>query len=303
LLTSRSRQIARLFRNYDLNAKKLQTGIDDQVTANPMVVIDHTSYPGVEAHLFTIAHAAQWNARFTDTHDVLLSFPVSNFSAEGWSQSSESNLVEWNRFISILSIIMECLKTYREDIAHGEFATVVWGHHATEWHRELWESKTHDFVAPSEFIEYVDTSIRPHITELNNLGFATMESCSGLMVDHPDRVPYRPYVMFDERSYFGSAPHFFTLGDMAGWESMYAPHGFDVYIRVIAGDDIEKAWSRLILNARTLSPLLASYRLFNQKFHDSHQMRRHAQDEAPDYETSRMYDDPIRRIGGTSEHS
>jgi hypothetical protein len=293
LLVNRSRQITKSFQNQDLIVKKTQIGTEDRFSCNPYVVIDHTSYPGVEAHLFTIAHAAKWNAQFTDNRDVLLSSSVVDFMNEERVGSVETILTEWSRLMSSLSTIMNCLKVYRQEIVQGEFATVVWSHHATEWHRELWESKTHDYVPPSEFIDYVDYSIRPHITELNNLGFATMESCSGMMVDHPNRVPYRPYVMFDERSYLGSAPHFFTLGDMAGWESMYAPHGFDVYIRVIARDDVEEAWSRLILNARILSPLLSFYRESNRKSCDSYRKHEHLSNKATDHEASNMYNGHI----------
>ncbi|PNX51450.1 MAG: hypothetical protein BV458_11510 [Thermoplasmata archaeon M9B2D] len=255
---NRSREIAKVLRNSDLSVKELCTGLDYGSSEIPAVVVDRLSYPGVEAHLFTIADAAQWKVEFTDEHDVLLSRPSTK--TEDIAELVEGNAQAWNRLISILSCIMESMHLYKLNITRGEFATVIWGHHATEWHREMWESKAHEYVHPADFIEYVDTSIRAQITELNSLGFATIESCSGLLIDHPDREPYKPYVMFDERSYHGSAPHFFTLGDMAGWESMYAPHGFDVYIRVFSKDDIVAAWSRLMSKARILSPLLSRYR-------------------------------------------
>jgi hypothetical protein len=255
-----SHQIAKTFRNHGMTLKDLHTGLDDTSLEIPFIIIDHTSYPGVEAHLFTAAHVALWNAQFTNEHDVIISYPVINPEVKKQVGFNELKVQAWGRLTFGLSTIMDSMKLYKKNITNGEFATVIWGHHATEWHRELWESRVHEHVSPSEFIDYVDNSIRPHIMELNDLGFATIESCSGLLADHPDRVPYKPYVMFDERSYFGSAPHFFTLGDMAGWESMYAPHGFDVYIRVFAGDDIEAAWSRLIVMARILSSLLSEYR-------------------------------------------
>jgi hypothetical protein len=267
LFMNKSRQITWIFQNHDLTVKGINLGLGGSNSESPSILIDHTSYPGVEAHLFTIAHAAQWSARFTDDRDVLLHYSLAKHVMVDEHDALQVASVAWKQLLSVFVTIMDCLKLFREDIAHGEFTTVVWGHHATEWHRELWESKIHDYANPSEFLDYVDSSIRPHILELNNLGFATVESCSGLLVDHPDRVPYRPYVMFDERSYFGSAPHFFTLGDMAGWESLYAPHGFDVYIRVITGDDVEEAWSRLVTNARILGPLLSSYRESNGRKH------------------------------------
>lgn len=255
-----ARKLARIFRKYDLAVKELQVGIGVASPEKPYVVIDRTSYPGVEAHLFTIADAALWNAQFTSDRDVLLSHSIINHEANEQADSIDSSIQAWSKLTSVLSSIMDCMKFYKESIALGQYGTVIWGQYATEWHRELWESRIHEFVPPSEFIDYVDTSIRPHITELNGLGFATVESCSGMLIDHPDREPYRPYVMFDERSYLGAAPHFFTLGDMAGWETMYAPHGFDVYIRVFSADDIEAAWERLLINARILGPLLSLHR-------------------------------------------
>lgn len=265
-----SRQIAKLFRSNGLTIKELCTGMGDDVLQMPAITVDHTSYPGVEAHLFTIADAAEWKAQFTNERDVLLSHPIIDVETEGQKGLNEGRAQAWIRLTSVLSSIMESMKLYKQNITHGEFATVIWGHHATEWHREMWESRAHEFVHPADFIEYVDSSIRTQITELNNLGFATVESCSGLLIDHPDREPYKPYVMFDERSYHGSAPHFFTLGDMAGWESMYAPHGFDVYIRVFSRDDIETAWSRLMDRARILSPLLSKYRTSRVRTISSH---------------------------------
>ena len=255
LLTNKSRQIAKVFRHHDLIVKEFCTGFVEDSLEIPSVVIDHTSYPGVEAHLFTAAHAALWKAQFTPKHDVLLSHPVINL---------EAKVHAWDRLTSVVSTIMDSINLYKAIINHKRFATVIWGQHATEWHREIWESRVHEYVPPSEFIDYVDPSIRLHIIELNVLGFATIESCSGKLMEHPDREPYKPYVMFDERSYYGSAPHFFTLGDMAGWESMFAPHGFDVYIRVFASDDIDVAWSRLLTNARILGPLLSAYRAINR---------------------------------------
>ncbi|MFW9961828.1 MAG: hypothetical protein ACFFDV_12480, partial [Candidatus Thorarchaeota archaeon] len=182
---SRSRQIAKVFRNSDLLVKELRTGLDDGSYKIPTVVVDRTSYPGVEAHLFTIADAAQWKAEFTDEHDVLLSHALIDTETRDKEEFIEGSAQAWNRLTSVLSCIMESMKLYKQNITHGEFATVIWGHHATEWHREMWESRSHEYVHPADFIEYVDSSIRNQITELNNLGFATIESCSGLLIDHP----------------------------------------------------------------------------------------------------------------------
>jgi hypothetical protein len=293
LSVNRSRQIAKVFRSNDLSVKELCTGLDEKSHEIPTVVVDRLSYPGVEAHLFTIADAAQWKVEFTDEHDVLLSHPSTKTGDT--AEFIEGNAQAWNRLISTFSCIMESMQLYKQNITHGEFATVIWGHHATEWHRQLWESKIHEYVPPSEFIDYVDPSIRSQIIELNDLGFATIESCSGKLMEHLDREPYKPYVMFDERSYSGSAPHFFTLGDMAGWESMYAPHGFDVYIRVFTGDDIEAAWSRLLINARILSSLLSTYRKTSEQRGLQSINCDRISNEGNDYSTRHIIDDKARR--------
>ena len=293
-----SRQIAKLFRSNDLTVKELCTGMGDDILQLPAITVDHTSYPGVEAHLFTIAAAAQWKAQFTNERDVLLCHPIINIETEGQKELIERRAQAWNRLTSVLSSIMESMKLYKDYITHGDFATVIWGHHATEWHREMWDSRVHEYVRPSDFIEYVDPSIRAYITELNDLGFSTVESCSGMLIDHPDREPYKPYVMFDERSYCGSAPHYFTLGDMAGWESMYAPHGFDVYIRVFSEDDIETAWSRLLTKARVLGPLLSTYRKSSVSIGTSHPNCDRLSDEDDDDSAGHLIEDRTRRMLG-----
>jgi len=281
-----------------LIVKELCTELEDDSCEIPAFIIDHTSYPGVEAHLFTIADAAQWKAEFTTQHDILLSHPMPNTEPKEQIDSIERKVQAWNRLVSVLSCIMESMKLYKDNIAHGDFATVIWGHHATEWHREMWESRVHEYIPPSDFIEYVDPSIRVYITELNDLGFSTVESCSGLLIDHPDRDPYKPYVMFDERSYCGSAPHFFTLGDMAGWESMYAPHGFDVYIRVFSEDNVEAAWSRLLNRARILGPLLTGYRTSRVQRDGSHPNRDRLFNTDDDDSTQHLIEDTTRRMLG-----
>ena len=301
MFENKSRQIAKVFRSSDLNVKELITGLDDRTCDIPTVIVDRTSYPGVEAHLFTIGDAAQWKAEFTDERDVLLRYPIAKPETIETTVLIKRNAQAWTTLTSVLSCIMESMNLYKQNITRGEFATVIWGHHATEWHREMWESRTHEYIHPANFIEYVDPSIRTQITELNNLGFATVESCSGLLIDHPDREPYRPYVMFDERSYFGSAPHFFTLGDMAGWESMYAPHGFDVYIRVFSDDNIETAWTRLLNKARILSPLLSLYRSSRAKTASTH-LNCDRKSNADDNESTQfLIDDTTQRFLGPND--
>ncbi|MBE0526073.1 MAG: hypothetical protein IH631_03965, partial [Candidatus Thorarchaeota archaeon] len=127
-------------------------------------------------------------------------------------------------------------------------------------YRELRRAPYHEKKNLSDFIDYVDTSIRNHVAALNNYGFDTIESCSGLPQDHPDRNPYRPYVMLDERAYPNCIPHFFTLADIADWIPSYAPHNFDVYIRIQRHNPVGEAWNRLVQSARDLHLLLKPYR-------------------------------------------
>ena len=128
-----------------------------------------------------------------------------------------------------------------------------------EWYRELRRAPYHKQQNASTFIDYVDPSIRDHIMALNDYGFDTIENCSGLPQDHPNRSPYRPYVMLNERAYTGCIPHFFTLADIANWIPSYAPHNFDVYVRIQQHQPIREAWSRLIRSARNLHTLLKPY--------------------------------------------
>jgi hypothetical protein len=111
----------------------------------------------------------------------------------------------------------------------------------------------------SSYIDYVDYAIRNHIIALNENRFVTVESCSGLPKDHPDRDPYRPYVMLDERAYPNCIPHFFTLANIADWIPSYAPHNFDIYLRAKNNNSIEESWNRLAKSAELLHSLLKPY--------------------------------------------
>lgn len=109
----------------------------------------------------------------------------------------------------------------------------------------------------------VDKSIKRHIRELNEFGFATTSSCSGMARDHPERRPMLPYVMFDDESYFDVSAHLFSLADMAGWQSSFGAHGYDVAIEYnIDGldEDYMEAWGELVEAARKLGGALSEYR-------------------------------------------
>ncbi len=244
--------IVNLLHNYGLEVLSLSTGQIDDIASNPKMTIDHRSYPGVEAHLFTAANSAFWTPKFDESGDVALSFTLSS--------TKDEYLFAWERLLGILGKLSKLLCSYRERVLAGSVPGIIWAHHDNDWYRELRNAPYHEKQNIESFIDYVDPSIRTHIIALNTYGFDTLESCSGLSQDHLDRNPYRPYVMLDERAYLGCIPHFFTLADVADWIPSYAPHNFDVYIRIQRNRSIEEEWNKLVQSARILDGILLPYR-------------------------------------------
>lgn len=240
-----------LLRGYGYDVLTVTTGLIADSRNKPMITFDHQSYPGVEAHLFTAANSAFWIPKFDENRNVVVSYPHSN--------SVEESGLAWDRLLGCMTKLGSLLHIYRNHILAGNIPTVIWAHHDAEWFRELRNAPFHEKQDTSNFINYVDPSIRTHITILNDYGFDTLESCSGLPQDHLDRDPYRPYVMLDERAYHGCIPHFFTLADIADWIPSYSPHNFDVYIRMRSHQPIENAWSKLVQSAKKLGMILYSY--------------------------------------------
>ena len=232
---------------YDLVVNRFSTSFTND---SPYIEFDHTSYPGVEAHLFTIADAASWQPELTSKADVLLKGPA-----------NESNRVkDWNKFLSILQDVMESLGTYRQGLMHGIIPSENWVYHEYRWYRENWEGPLHELKSTDTFLHLVDESIRYHMKELNDLGFPTTQSCSGLAKDHSDREPYQPYVMFDERIYPRTSAHLFTIADITGWIPSYGPHNFDIEFRLTNSKGAERFWDALVKTAREIAMLLKDYR-------------------------------------------
>ena len=244
-------RITNLLRTNGFDVLMVATGLSEEPEEQPMIVFDHQSYPGVEAHVVTAAHCALWIPKLDDNGDVIVYYPPSS--------QNEEHLLAWSRLLGVLDILAGLLHTYRNRILVGRLPSVIWAHHEIEWYRELRRAPYHEPQNISNFIDYVDPSIRDQITDLNNYGFDTVESCSGLPQDHPDRKPYRPYVMLDDRAYPNCIPHFFTLADIADWIPSYAPHNFDVYLRIQRHNTIREAWNRLVQSARNLHSLLKPY--------------------------------------------
>lgn len=236
---------------FNLMVKRFSLSLDSVQENSPVLEFNRESYPGFEAHLFTAADASLWHPELTETSDVLLR------DLGDASKRSES----WNRLLSNILTIMDALSFYRQGLKHGSIPSSNWIYHEFQWYRENWDATVHESSKSDDFLYLVDESIRPHIKELNELGFLTTQSCSGLPIDHPNREPYLPYVMFDERAYPKASAHLFTLADMTGWIPSYGPHNFDVELRLQNAEHAERGWDRLISGARHLTSLLVDYRL------------------------------------------
>ena len=239
---------------------EVQLGLGSKLDAIPYIILSQDVYPGVEAHLFTIADAALWIPALTTRADVILYRPRSFDEDKGASAVEQTRCQAWEKMLASFKRMSSILAPYRERLREGYIPTDIWVHYDSEWHRNIREAPEPEPRPVREFIHYVDPSIRTHIRALNENGFSTIESCSGLPNEHLDRSPYRPYVMFDERAYLGVGAHIFTLADIAGWIPCCAPHGFDIVIQQRIDDEIEDAWNRLIVATRVLSDLLTKYR-------------------------------------------
>ncbi|MEM4735455.1 MAG: hypothetical protein QXS20_07035 [Candidatus Thorarchaeota archaeon] len=223
--------------------------------ATPTIVVDRTSYPGVEAHMVTIADIAGWRASLDEHGDVVIS--ACRTTNDTGSTDIRPYREACARLISAVEGLVPHLARCRQELEEGHFPTLIWGQSTREYFRLDREAPPHEPPDVNSFIDRVDVSIRPHIVELNQLGFITLECCSGLPGDHPDREPWHSYVMFDEMTHENAAPHVFTLGDMAGWTVLRGRYNFDIEMRVRGDDDIKPAWERLVGEARVLAQMLA----------------------------------------------
>jgi hypothetical protein len=235
---------------FDLKVNHFSLGLDESLGELPFIEFSRISYPGVEAHLFTIADASLWHPEITSTLDVAL---------RGLSGSLD-RFESWNRLLSNIRNIMSSLELYRQKMKQGIIPSTIWAHHELQWYRRNWTRFLQKPTPMTDFLDSVDKSIKCHIKELNDLGLTTTQSCSGLACDHPDREPYLPYVMFDERTYPKISAHLFTLADMTGWIPSYGPHNFDVELRLKSSENAERSWNLLVEGARFLTLLLNDHR-------------------------------------------
>ena len=240
---------------FDLVVNRFNLALDDHQEDLPFLEINRTSYPGFEAHLFTIADSSLWMPELNSEDDLVLLRPMNK------SDRYES----WLKLLAITQEIMESLEKCRQGLRHGIIPTTHSIYHETKWYRQNWDGPLHDLKPADEFLYSVDDSIQSHIKELSDLGFPTTQSCSGLTKDHTDREPYLPYVMFDESVYPRSGAHLFTLADITGWIPSYGPHNFDIEFRLQGPEDAERFWDNLIVSARRLAKLLRDYRVSFKK--------------------------------------
>jgi hypothetical protein len=237
---------------YDLVVNHFSTGLIDD-NERPQIEFNRTSYPGVEAHLFTIADATSWEPELTPTNDVIF-----------FGSTNESDIYEsWIRLLSAIQDIMSTLEHYRQGLKHGIIPSSHWIYHELMWYRKNWEGPPHEPKSADSFLYSVDESIRHHIKELNKLGLSTTQSCSGLAKDHEDREPYLPYLMFDERIYPRLSAHLFTLADITGWIPSYGPHNFDIEFRLNSAEGAKRFWDSLVVSAKKMVSLLHDYRKRN----------------------------------------
>jgi hypothetical protein len=150
---------------FDLMVNHYSLALDDHKEEHPFIEFDRTSYPGCEAHLFTIADTSLWMPELNSATAVVLRGP------ENYSDRSNS----WMKLLSVTQELMESLEKYRQGLKHGIIPSTHWIYHEIKWYRKNWEGPLHELKPVEGFLHSVDESIRTHIKELNDLGFPTTQ--------------------------------------------------------------------------------------------------------------------------------
>jgi hypothetical protein len=114
---------------FDLVVNKFSLALDEPQEDSPFIEFNHISYPGFEAHLYTIADASHWKPEVNESGDVVLSRP-----------KDESDLSEsWLRLMAVTWEIMGALEKYRQGLRHGIIPTTHWMYHEIRWYRRNWD--------------------------------------------------------------------------------------------------------------------------------------------------------------------
>ncbi len=241
-----------VFRNAGFSVAQASSGFSNDATYLPHIVLTRSSYPGFEAHLFTIADASFWIPEFTPDNEVVLYYP--------WGSDDERRSA-WERLFGSAVVICRQLAHSPERTARGlQSVPVRWAHAEKGWEELLRQADERPLTPQKDDWE---KSIAAHITTLRDSGFVPKYVYSGLTKDHPAvKVLDFPTVLFDDENYIGVDAHLFTLADMAQWVPSFGEHGMDVIMELPTLDQEEAriGWKRLASAASTLKRLLRGYR-------------------------------------------
>ncbi|MFQ5831222.1 MAG: hypothetical protein ACE5H4_00775 [Candidatus Thorarchaeota archaeon] len=127
------RYVLNVFCGVGLTPKRLRLGLGNDSQTIPYVVIDHRTYPGIEAHLFTIADIAVWIPELMSTGDVILYEPFEWHEDCGYDSIEDWRTDAWAMLLGALEGVMEWLGPYLERVAQGMRPDVVWAHDQVEW--------------------------------------------------------------------------------------------------------------------------------------------------------------------------
>ena len=89
---------------YDLVVNHFSLALDERQEDAPVLEFNRISYPGFEAHLFTIADASQWTPELNSEADVILVGP----------QKSHDSHKSWVKLLSVAQEVMQSLEHYRQ---------------------------------------------------------------------------------------------------------------------------------------------------------------------------------------------
>jgi hypothetical protein len=241
-----------VFGNAGFSVAQVCSGFSIDAIHLPHVVLTQSSYPGFEAHLFTMADASFWIPEFTPDDGVVLYYP--------WGSDDEKRSA-WERLLESVVVMCRQLADYRERAQRGlQSVPVRWAHGEKVW-EELLRLAVKQASTPET--DHWEKSIVAHVTALCNCGFVAKYAYSGLIKDHPTvKVLDFPTVWFDDEIYIGVDVHLFTLAHMAQWVPSFSEHGIDVIMELPTRDQDETriGWKRLASAASALKRLLRGYR-------------------------------------------